>query len=90
MAIIGEASTFQALINLIKEKMVAKEPGKGLFSGSYNDLTDAPQSLPASDVHDWAKAATKPDYTATEVGAFPAASGTAIEECVPSNASSSN
>lgn len=28
-----------------------------------------PTSLPASDVYDWAKAATKPTYTATEVGA---------------------
>ena len=104
---------------------VEKETGKGLFSGSYNDLTnkptipsidglvsedvlnamladyaktenlpdeyddtaisnrvktieddyvksaDIPTELPASDVYNWAKAATKPTYTASEVGALP-------------------
>lgn len=30
-----------------------------------------PTSLPASDVSDWAKASTKPSYTAEEVGALP-------------------
>lgn len=39
------------------------------FSGSYNDLTNTPTSLPASDVFNWAKAETKPSYTANEVGA---------------------
>lgn len=39
------------------------------ISGSYNDLKDTPTSMPASDVSDWAKASTKPIYTATEVGA---------------------
>ena len=37
-------------------------------SGSYNDLTDKPTSLPASDVYSWAKASTKPSYTKAEVG----------------------
>ena len=32
-------------------------------------ITDFPTSMPASDVSAWAKAATKPAYTATEVGA---------------------
>lgn len=79
---------------------VVKEDGKGLFSGSYDDLTDKPSipevyddtdldnrikvieddyvkqadiptTLPASDVYDWAKAETKPEYTADEVGALP-------------------
>jgi len=35
---------------------------------SYNSLTDKPTSLPASDVYLWAKAATKPTYTKSEVG----------------------
>jgi len=35
---------------------------------SYNSLTDKPASLPASDVYPWAKAATKPTYTKSEVG----------------------
>lgn len=33
------------------------------------DITDFPASLPASDVSAWAKAASKPTYTNTEVGA---------------------
>lgn len=33
------------------------------------DITDFPSSMPASDVYAWAKAATKPSYTASEVGA---------------------
>lgn len=36
-----------------------------------------PTSLPASDVYDWAKEATKPTYTASEVGAL-ASDGTAV------------
>lgn len=34
------------------------------------DITDFPTSLPASDVHDWAKTETKPTYTHEEVGAL--------------------
>lgn len=33
-------------------------------------VADMPTSLPASDVHDWAKASSKPSYTASEVGAI--------------------
>ena len=40
-----------------------------------SEITDFPTSMPASDVSAWAKAATKPTYTASEVGAD--ASGTA-------------
>ena len=36
---------------------------------STSDITDFPTSLPASDVKAWAKADTKPTYTASEVGA---------------------
>lgn len=35
-----------------------------------SEITDFPTSLPASDVPSWAKASTKPTYTATEVGAI--------------------
>ncbi len=38
------------------------------FSGSYSDLYNKPLSLPASDVYTWAKQATKPAYTKSEVG----------------------
>lgn len=36
---------------------------------SKADVTDFPSSMPASDVSAWAKAPTKPTYTAAEVGA---------------------
>ena len=43
-------------------------------------IKNKPTSLPASDVSAWAKAATKPTYTASEVGADPAGSAnTALE-----------
>ena len=35
------------------------------------DISDFPTSMPASDVSAWAKAASKPSYTASEVGASP-------------------
>ena len=35
-----------------------------------SQITDFPTSMPASDVYAWAKAATKPTYTANEVGAI--------------------
>lgn len=34
-----------------------------------SQITDFPTSMPASDVYAWAKASTKPTYTASEVGA---------------------
>ena len=36
-----------------------------------SQITDFPSSMPASDVYAWAKASTKPTYTAAEVGAVP-------------------
>ena len=78
MASIGEASTFQALINLIKSKLGTAAykniPSTGdagaseVVIGSDSRLSD---SRAASDVYPWAKAATKPSYTANEVGAIP-------------------
>lgn len=44
-----------------------------------------PTTLPASDVYDWAKASTKPTYTASEVGAL-ASNGTAVNASKVSNA----
>ena len=37
-----------------------------------SEITDFPTSMPASDVSDWAKASTKPTYTASEVGTYSA------------------
>lgn len=90
-------------LQTLKEKVVLKEVGKGLFSGKYADLTGKP-TIPSktselqndssfvdattlngkgyltkeSDptVPAWAKASSKPTYTAAEVGALP--SDTAI------------
>jgi hypothetical protein len=43
-----------------------------------NTWATLPTTLPASDVYAWAKAATKPTYTYTEVGADPAGAAAAI------------
>ena len=41
----------------------------------WADVSGAPTSLPASDVYPWAKAASKPTYTAAEVGALALSGG---------------
>ena len=61
----------------------------------YALKTEIPTTLPASDVYAWAKASTKPTYSASEVGALPS-NGTAVnaskvnnltvETAVPANA----
>lgn len=43
---------------------------------AYSLISGVPTSLPASDVYAWAKAATKPAYTASEVGALSTSGGT--------------
>ena len=48
---------------------------------SISDIVNFPTSMPASDVYDWAKASTKPSYTASEVGADSEGSAaTALED----------
>ena len=61
------------LKNEIKEKINALENKKAekVHKHTISDVTDFPTSLPASDVHDWAKAESKPSYTCSEVGALP-------------------
>lgn len=61
-----------------------KDAGAARQSHSHtkSQITDFPTSMPASDVSAWAKASSKPSYTASEVGAIPttakgAASGVA-------------
>ncbi len=49
---------------------------------SKSDITDFPSSMPASDVYSWAKAASKPSYTAGEVGALPVTGGTVTGDTV--------
>lgn len=48
------------------------------FPTRWADVSGAPASLPASDVYPWAKAASKPTYTAAEVGALPLSGGKMI------------
>ena len=52
---------------------------------AYALKTQIPTTLPASDVYDWAKEATKPTYTASEVGAL-ASNGTATNASKVANA----
>lgn len=54
----------QSVVNLQDAK------AKKVHTHLVADITDFPTSLPASDVHDWAKAETKPVYTYEEVGAL--------------------
>lgn len=54
----------QSVVNLQDAK------AKKVHTHLVADITDFPTSLPASDVHDWAKAETKPTYTHDEVGAL--------------------
>lgn len=41
-----------------------------LNAGTPTEASAYPTTLPASDVSSWAKAASKPTYTASEVGAY--------------------
>ena len=49
---------------------------------SKSDITDFPSSMPASDVYAWAKASSKPAYTAAEVGALPVTGGTVTGDVI--------
>lgn len=54
--------------------LAEKYQAKGSYAAATHkhtksDITDFPASMPASDVYSWAKAATKPSYNASEVGA---------------------
>lgn len=41
-------------------------------SVAWSNVSGRPSSMPASDIYSWAKASSKPSYTASEVGAAPA------------------
>lgn len=51
----------------------SKLSGKANSSHTHtkSQITDFPTSMPASDVYSWAKASSKPSYSANEVGAVP-------------------
>ena len=71
---LSEAEQKNGTIYYVKDadRIIEAEGINGLAavatSGNYNDLKNKPSSLPASDVSDWAKAKTKPSYSAGEVG----------------------
>lgn len=54
-------------------EMNSKLSGKANSSHTHtkSQITDFPTSMPASDVYSWAKASSKPSYSASEVGAVP-------------------
>lgn len=56
-----------AATTYVDEKVADKADSSHTHTKS--EITDFPTSLPASDVSAWAKASTKPTYTADEVGA---------------------
>lgn len=52
---------------VIKEALDGKAASE--HAHKVSDISDFPESMPASDVSDWAKQPAKPTYTAAEVGA---------------------
>lgn len=59
-------TTNTGTVTQVKVGTTAYNPSSGVVS-----LPAYPTTLPASDVYSWAKASTKPSYTASEVGAAP-------------------
>lgn len=64
----GNASTSQVVMGNDTRLSDARTPKSHTHTKSQ--ITDFPSSMPASDVYAWAKASTKPSYTASEVGAI--------------------
>ena len=67
-----DATLSDTSTNPVQNKVIdAALAGKAntLHTHTKSEIIDFPISLPASDVSEWAKAATKPTYTASEVGA---------------------
>lgn len=54
--------------DILHQGNYTKYAAKTSHSHTKSDISDFPTSLPASDVYDWAKASSKPTYTASEVG----------------------
>ena len=70
--VVVDASLSDSSTNPVQNKVIkAALDGKAssVHSHTKSQITDFPTSMPASDVYAWAKASTKPAYTATEVGA---------------------
>lgn len=59
--------TTVANVDGLEEALAGKAPT--IHTHTKSQISDFPTSMPASDVKAWAKADTKPTYTASEVGA---------------------
>ena len=73
-SVIVDSELSSTSTNPVQNKVVKTELDKKANSShthTKSQITDFPTSLPASDVYSWAKNATKPTYTASEVGALP-------------------
>lgn len=62
----------------VQEQINGKAPST--HKHTVSDISDFPESMPASDVSAWAKADSKPSYTAEEVGAAPSTHNHAISD----------
>ena len=67
VAATGDASTTEVVKGDDTRLTDARTPVA--HTHTVSNITDFPASMPASDVYSWAKASTKPSYTASEVGA---------------------
>lgn len=65
-------------------KLNSKEPSYYL---DYTNFKNTPTSLPASDVYDWAKNATKPSYSYSEIANTPDLSVYALAKNIPTKLS---
>lgn len=73
LADLGVTATAEELnyISGVTSGVQAQLDGKAASEHTHtvSEISDFPESMPASDVYSWAKSETKPTYTATEVGA---------------------
>lgn len=75
----GKPSTFTPSAHTHDDRYYTESEINSKLSGKANSshthsksqITDFPTSMPASDVYSWAKASSKPSYSANEVGAVP-------------------
>lgn len=66
---LSSSSTNPVQNKVINSALAGKAPSTHTHTKSQ--ITDFPTSMPASDVYSWAKASSKPSYSASEVGAVP-------------------
>lgn len=66
--ITGKGLSTNDFTTIYKDKLVGLENYTHPTTHPYSMITDAPTSLPASDVSAWAKANEKPLYTKTDIG----------------------